>query len=348
MLQMKHQNPTHPFVNLRFAAPVLAFALCCGNAHAQPYSGTIFIDPDIITDADPSTLASVTYTGQGMVTVYDRRPPGWVTINAYLFDVVWNDGLTSVAMVNPEFGSETAAAVEAETYAYAIGKMPTCLREDVNEIWIHQGVYPFGGGNNSILIHTGQSALYIADGILEETLVHESSHTSLDATHAASSGWLAAQAADPNFISTYAEANPTTEDIAESYLTWLAVRYRASRISQQNYDLITQNIPNRLAYFDAMPCDLFPITSGVGVEEEEVVVTGLYPSPTTDWITVRTNKPLPANARFELTATDGRVVHSTTLAGRTRVDVSDVAPGIYLWRCHTAGKPMGAGTIAVE
>jgi putative aminopeptidase FrvX len=104
------------------------------SSPAQPYSGTIFIDPDIITDSDPSTLTSVTYTGQGVVTVYDRRPPGWVTINAYLFDVTWNDGLTSVAMVNPEFGSEAAAAVEAETYAHAIGKLPTCLREDVNEI----------------------------------------------------------------------------------------------------------------------------------------------------------------------------------------------------------------------
>jgi len=47
------------------------------------------------------------------------------------------------------------------------------------------GVQPFGGGNNSIPIHTGQTEIYEGDGILEETLVHGSSHTSLDASHAA-------------------------------------------------------------------------------------------------------------------------------------------------------------------
>ncbi|MBK6832013.1 MAG: T9SS type A sorting domain-containing protein [Flavobacteriales bacterium] len=210
--------------------------------------------------------------------------------------------------------------------------------------------YPFGGGNNSILIHTGQSALYIADGILEETLVHEASHTSLDAAHAAAPGWLAAQTADPDFISTYAEANPTTEDVAESYLTWIAVRHRASRISLQNYDLITQAIPNRLAYFDDMPCDLYPITSDVGIATAEAAPLSLsiYPTPANDWITVRTDQTLSANARFELFAADGRMVRSTNLNGQLRVDVSDATSGIYLWRCHVAGRTLGVGTIAIE
>lgn len=338
-----------PRLSHRSVALTTILALAVGRLVAQPYSGTIFIDPDIITDSDPTTLTSVTYTGQGTVTVYDRRPPGWVTINAYLFDVVWNDGLTSVAMVNPEFGSEAAALLEAQTYAHAIGKLPTCLREDVNEIWIHAGVYSFGGGNNSILIHTGRGEEYIADGILEEALVHEGTHTSLDATHAAATGWLAAQTADPNFISTYAEANPTTEDVAESYLTWIAVRYRASRISLQNYNLITQAIPNRLAYFDEMPCDLYPITSDVSIAEQPAHRTvTIYPSPANDWITVRTDQALSANPRFELLSTDGRVVRNTSLNGQLRMNVSDVTPGIYLWRCYAAGKPLGAGTIAIE
>ena len=68
---------------------------------------------------------------------------------------------------------------------------------------------PFGGGNNNLLIHTGQGAQYEASGILEETFVHEAAHTSLDAVHASSAGWIAAQQADPNFISTYARDNAT-------------------------------------------------------------------------------------------------------------------------------------------
>ena len=118
---------------------------------------------------------------------------------------------------------------------------------------------PFGGGNNNLLIHTGQSALYEADGILEETFVHEASHTSLDAAHASAAGWLAAQAADNEFISTYARDNPTREDVTESFLPYLAIRYRSERISQSLADTMLQTIPNRITYFDAQAFDMYPI-----------------------------------------------------------------------------------------
>jgi hypothetical protein len=231
-----------------------------------PYQGTIWIDPDIITADDPSAFESLTYVGRGNHVVYDRRVPGWITINAYLFDVVWDDGIQSQAQINPEFGSVDAAAIEAEKYARAIGKIPTCLRVDVDEIWINKGVQPYGGGNRSILIHTGQTAIYEQRGVLDETLVHEGSHTSLDAAHAYASGWIEAQNSDPAFISTYARDNSTREDIAESFLLWMAVRYRSEAISQQDYNLITQAIPNRLNYFDDMECDLYPFVSSAPAE----------------------------------------------------------------------------------
>ncbi len=242
---------------------VLSFFLLVSSAALllPPYSGTIFIESDIVNGSDPSTFVSSTYTGQGNRTVFDRRVNAWITINAYLFNIVWDDGLTSEAQVNPEFGF-SAAAVEAEKYGWLVGQLPTCLRLDVDAIWIHAGTQPFGGGNNSILIHTGQSTVYESSGILEETLIHEACHTSLDAYHATSSGWVAAQGADGDYISTYAQGNPFREDIAESFLPWVGVRLRSDRISQQNYDIITQTIPNRLAYFDNIVCDMYPITGG--------------------------------------------------------------------------------------
>ena len=82
--------------------------------------------------------------------------------------------------------------------------------------------------------------------------MHEAAHTSLDAAHATSAGWLSAQVKDVNFISSYARDNPAREDVAESVLTWLAVRYRASRIDPAQVAKIQQAIPNRLAYFDAL------------------------------------------------------------------------------------------------
>ena len=224
-----------------------------------PFSGTIYIDRDIITTSDPTTFQGASYAGQGLRTMFDRRVNSWINVNAYLFNTSFSDGLATEVQVNPEFASPAAAMAEAQKYGAVIGRLPTALRDDVQTIWIHKGTQPFGGGNHNLLIHTGQAALYDADGILEETLVHESSHTSLDAAHASAAGWLAAQSADGEFISTYARDNPTREDIAESFLPYLAVRYRSERISQSLADTILQTIPNRIDYFDAQSFDMFPV-----------------------------------------------------------------------------------------
>ncbi|MEO8591467.1 MAG: hypothetical protein ABI432_18950, partial [Flavobacteriales bacterium] len=313
-----------------------------------PYSGTIFIDPDIISATDPTTLVSVTYTGQGMETVYDYRV-GWTTINAFLFDVVWSDGLSCVAMVNPEFGTVEAAQVEAEIYGAACGKVQTCLRVGVHALWIHAGVYSVGGGSNAITIHTGRGQEYIADGILEEAFVHECTHCTLSPMYDAAPGWIAAQQADPNFISTYAHDYAATEDLPESYLPWLAVRYRASRISMADYNTILATIPNRLAFLDALECDLFPIVTDAGIHDATLAPVSfrVFPSPASSWINVRPSRALPNNTRFELLAADGRLVHGTTLIGE-RIELGTMPAGMYVWRCTADGAPLGTGTIAIE
>ncbi len=227
-----------------------------------PFSGTIFIDPDILTGEDPSSFERATYTGRGMRRVYDRRVADWVTVEAYLFDLHFDDGLTSEAQVNPEFGSQEAAEALALRYAEELGRLPAALRRDVDALWIHAGTELFGGGNRSILIHTGQSDAYVRDGILEETLIHEAAHTSLDADHARSEGWLEAQALDGNFISTYARDNPLREDVAESFVPYLAERYRRDRISEDLAAVILATIPNRMDYLDRQDLDLYPMVQG--------------------------------------------------------------------------------------
>jgi hypothetical protein len=230
-------------------ASLMSLAASAAQA-ASPFSGTIFIDPDIVTAADATVFTGVTYVGQGTRVMYDRRANSFVTLNPYLFNATFGDGLTSEIQVNPEFGNVAAATAEANRYGTEIGRLPTELRTNVQTVWIHQGVQPFGGGNNNLLIHTGQADLYAADGILEETFIHEAAHTSLDPVHANAAGWLAAQVADPDFISTYAQDNPTREDIAESFLPYVAVRYRPDRISTDLANIINTTMPNRIAYFD--------------------------------------------------------------------------------------------------
>jgi hypothetical protein len=250
------RRPTLLHVGL-FAMGIAA----CGGAQAPlsptvspppPFSGTIFIDPDIITASDPTTFQTLTFQGQGTRTMFDRRVNAFVQLQAYLFNATFSDGLATEVQVNPEFGTAEAARVQADKYALVIGRLPRVLRVSVATVWIHQGVQPFGGGNNNLLIHIGQGDLCLADGILEETFVHEAAHTSLDAAHASAPGWTAAQTKDGTFISTYARDNPQREDIAESFLPYLAVRYRSARITQALANTILQTIPNRIAYFDAL------------------------------------------------------------------------------------------------
>lgn len=224
-----------------------------------PFDGTIFLDPDIIVDSDPSTFVSLSYVGQDMRLMYDRRVNKFITVPAFIYNSTYDDGLTIEIQVNPEFQNPELGQTVALKFATVIGRLPTSLRVDVETVWIHKGTEPFGSGNNNLLVHTGQATQYEKDGILEETFVHEASHSSLDAAHATSAGWISAQESDGNFISTYALDNPKREDIAESFLLYLAVRHRSDRISQSLKSVTLQTIPNRIKYFDTQKFEMYPI-----------------------------------------------------------------------------------------
>jgi hypothetical protein len=251
------------FIRSALLLACLAFA-AGGTARAQPpFGGTVFdISTTILTSADPTTHVSTTYAGTGVRFMFDRRTNSFGNFTVHLFNTVFDDGLTTEIDVNiDDFATQAAAQVQALKYSTEIGRLPTVLRTDVQQVWIHKGNHDFGGGNNSILIHTDRTPEYeqFGTGVLEEVLIHEASHTSLDADHANAPGWLTAQLNDPEFISTYARDNPTREDIAESWIAWMAVRHQDDRITPQIKTLIETSIPNRLAYFDNQDFDMYPI-----------------------------------------------------------------------------------------
>lgn len=332
--------------------PVLVALLLVWSAFVPPldppFSGTIFIDPDIMTEDDPSTLVAAVYQGQEMRTMYDRRANDWVQRNAHIIDTAFSDGLVIEAQVNPEFNSADEARTEAIRWAEEVGRLPRALRTEVKTMWIHKGTEPFGGGNQNILIHTGQADDYIAGGILLETLVHEASHTSLDPLYANHPDWLAAQQADPEFISTYARDNPNREDIAESFLTWLAVRHRADRIPASMKQTIESAIPNRLAFFDQLDLDLSPLVTGTATESEnalpfKMTLEAPYPNPFTDQVTLALQFDAPdsiAAGVFDLTGRRVRSLgshafdagkHTLTWDG-TNEEGHRASPGVYFVR----------------
>ena len=236
---------------------------------APPYHGTAYLDPDIIIPSDPTDFLGLEPAGRGERFVYDRRH-GWITIQAYLFDVTFANGLSAEFQVNPEFDTWTQAEAAARAYAPSIGQIPLALRDDLDAVWIHRGDEPFGGGSRALTVHTDRGEQYRQRGVLPEVFVHEGVHMSLDSAHADAPGWLAAQAADPTFISTYARDHPDREDLAESFSAWLAVTHRRDRITQGMADTITSAIPHRLAYFDSLDLNVCPVVTG-GACEARVV-----------------------------------------------------------------------------
>lgn len=220
--------------------------------------GTIFLSSTIMSQNDETTLTSITPNGVGTRTMYDRRSESFGQVQARLFNAVYSDGFNIEIQVNPEF-TETEALTEATKYGTEVGRLPKVLKRDALTMWIHKGEEAFGGGNDNFLIHTGQSEnIYEPRGILLETLIHEGAHTSLDAYIKDDPDWVYAQEADGTFISEYARDNPQREDIAETFLLYIAYRYRPESLTEQLKTFIKEAISYRMDYFDKQDFELAP------------------------------------------------------------------------------------------
>ena len=230
-----------------------------------PFDGTIWISGDIITSSDITLFDSLKYKGTGARQMYDRRNGGaWINIEPYLFDTSFSDGLKTEIQINPEFTLDEAT-VEANKYAFLIGQLPTALRKDVQTMWIHKGEEAYGGGNNNLLVHTGMSEVYEnwwTGNVIEETLIHEATHTSIDAYHypdreTDGAAWIDAVSKDDGcYISKYAKDYPYREDLAELMPLYIAVRYFPDRILGDVRDKILSCNLNRIRYLDSLKLDM--------------------------------------------------------------------------------------------
>ena len=250
-LESPFEENTMSLLLLLLGIPIflLQFGLVWGAK--PPFKNMMWLDAGIIRHTDPTSLQGIKYAGRGEREVSDRRFEERTVLDAYLFTLTFDDGVIMEAQVNPEFGSIQAAMAQAKGYGVAMGRLPRILRSGVEVIVIHDGDHYAGGNEWGVLIHTKRAEKAARKGFLEELLFHESAHAALDSMHKDEPGWLNAQKEDDNFISRYAHEYPDREDLAESFLAYLAVRYRQDRVSWFYPKKVTKAIPRRLAYFDA-------------------------------------------------------------------------------------------------
>lgn len=209
----------------------------------------------IITPQDPTALVSVQYTDTDEKYVWDkRRGDGWEgysMVEMHQFIAEFSDGLVTEILCSVEIGDVDRSMGLARKYARHAGKMPTYLRRNLHTIIVHDGEGIMRANAMGIWIHQDEIHLYERTQCLEETFYHEGAHNSLEPIVKADPEWKAAQEADGIHITEYA-ATSESEDIAESYVAWVAVRFRRARITRDDLQTILSTIPNRLRYFDQL------------------------------------------------------------------------------------------------
>ena len=226
---------------------------------AEGASRGVWTSPDILDNSDPTSLRSVLYAGRGVREFWDTRAQTWVRISVYLFNVRYS-GREVEFQVHPELGSREAARAVVDTYAPIVGRVPAVLLSGLEQIELSLGTGGLGANRGKGIIHipTSGGDEHIDDGFIEEVLIHEAAHVSLDPTHRDSPGWRMAQQADEVFINEYARDYPDREDIAESFLAYFIVAYRPERVDESTLNAFRNAIPNRLAYFEELGLDMSP------------------------------------------------------------------------------------------
>tara|TARA_B100000795_G_C22678366_1_gene390754 strand:+ start:81 stop:857 length:777 start_codon:yes stop_codon:yes gene_type:complete len=225
----------------------------------------LYSNCDILTKKDQTSFKNVSLIKEKKIKWWDRRKEkssGWKqsSFKVFIFKATFENNPEIEIRVNSEFKSKDKAEEQALEYGIMIGQLPNFLRKNVKTLTIHKGNKAWGGGNEDILIHTGDTMAKGECG--EEVIMHESGHTSLDWSFdgsVSSTKWKKAAKADNKFISEYAKLYPDREDVAETINWWIAIRCKPNKISKSNHKEILEGIPNRLNYLDKQNFDMFPL-----------------------------------------------------------------------------------------
>ena len=230
-----------------FLSPPVSYA-----ADTPIYGSTADTVFDIIKTTDPSTFNCLSYEGRTIRQMWDKRLDNEFDLNVFLFQAHFTDSPPIDIIVNPEFETVEAAEAEARRYTIPLGQLPLIFRHGIRQFGIHGGMPTYSAGSGKIFVYADRTTRRIGQNHLEESLLHESVHASLDATYARSPEWQAAQAKDGGFVTRYGMDHPQGEDLAETALFAYAFQQHPTRIPPVDNRDIRQAIPARLALLETI------------------------------------------------------------------------------------------------
>jgi len=250
------------------------------EAHLVPHA-TAFVLTGIITPSDRSACTvkaakpAQAIWGPHLTVSFGNTPKQYKKQLYWIFNASCDGGSNTFEvriLVADGYTARTAAAT-ATKYAKALGRLPKVLRTGIKGVSMSSFSTHWTAQVTSGEIFGNPAR--DAGSALEEALVHEAVHASLDPKYKNDARWLAAQLLDGTYISRYAEQNPKAEDLAESFVAYLGARFRPGRISSAWEKTIFQKMPNRIAFFDSVlsTANMKPF-SAVSPDEAGLVVYG--------------------------------------------------------------------------
>ena len=230
-----------------------------------PFSGTMWDLPDLISSSDYTVYSTSIYEGIETRLFYDKSIPDFINYPAHIFKVNFGDGLSVDFEIYSEFSEQEAISIE-QKYAPLLGQLGKELRKNIKSIEFLKGDFVASAQRSTDLSYANitfhidwlnNTVETRPDGDkTEELLIHESAHLSIDPYVYDQQGWIDAVNLDNNYISTYAKENPDSEDVAETFQAYIAVKYFPERISNSLRDTILSVCLNRFKYFDSLNFDL--------------------------------------------------------------------------------------------
>ena len=229
-----------------------------------PFAGTMWDLPDLIKSSDYTIYSTSSYQGIETRLFYDKSIPDFINYPAHVYKVNFGDNLSIDFEIHTEFTQEEAGNIE-QKYAPLIGQLGKDLRRNIKSFEFLKGEEVASAQRTddlnyaNITFHTDWLTLVetrFSGDRTEELLIHESAHLSIDPYVYGQQGWTDAVNLDGNYLSTYAKDNPNSEDVAETFQAYIAVKYFPDRISNSLRDTILSVCLNRFKYFDSLNLDL--------------------------------------------------------------------------------------------
>ena len=251
-----------------------------------PYKNTAFEFNNIINFKDKTTLQELIYIGEEKrkIVIWEGNKKTIQKKTTHVYHSFFENNIAIEILVYSEKNKNKGNGKDlASQYAKIIGQMPYVLiqRLDALVIFLDPQIdkYLVAIGSPWDRTVTFFPLYNLSETpYLEELFVHELVHASLDKPPSGlykalnpkisknsskiknlnNGKFRKARKKDKEYISDYAK-KAVYEDLAESFLMWLAYRY--NRVSEVEKAKILEAIPNRIKYFDAQNFNMYPIIS---------------------------------------------------------------------------------------